>query len=73
VNTKSVQTDYAMLLMKIEKHVKKAHEHCLKKEWGAAGKNILSADAYCASLLEWIENQTEGQEGKFEAVNVKDV
>jgi glutathione S-transferase len=45
----------------------------LKKEWSAAGKNILIADAYCASLLEWLDNQKEGQEGKFEAVNVKDV
>jgi hypothetical protein len=73
VNMKSVQSDYAMLLLKIEKSVKKAHDHCLKKEWSAAGKNILIADAYCASLLEWLDNQKEGQEGKFEAVNVKDV
>ena len=73
MNMKSVQSDYAMLLLVIEKHVKKAHNHCLKKEWKSAGDNILIADAYCASLLEWLDNQEEGEDGKFGVVNVQEV
>jgi hypothetical protein len=70
---KSVETDYAMLLIVIEKNLKKVHEHCLKKEWKSAGDKVLIADDYCASLLEWLDKQEEGNEGKFEVVNVKEV
>jgi len=73
VNTKSVQTDYAMLLLVIEKHVKKAHELCLKKNWSDAADNVIVADAYCEVLTKWLKNQKDGESGKFEEMNVKDV
>lgn len=67
---KSVQTDYAHLMLMLEKHVKKAHDHCLKKEWKSAEDNILVADSYCAALLQWLDSQEEGQDSKFIEVKV---
>lgn len=73
MNTKSVQSDYAMLLLVIEKHIKKAHSDCLKKQWSDAADNVIIADAYCEVLTNWLKNQKDGEQGKFEEVNVKDV
>jgi hypothetical protein len=62
-----------MLLLVIEKHIKKAHSDCLKKQWSDAADNVIIADAYCEVLTNWLKNQKDGEQGKFEEVNVKDV
>lgn len=66
----TVQADYAMLLMKIEKHSKKAHNACLMKKWTQAQEDADLIRGYAESLINWMDGLEDGDNSTFEDVRM---
>lgn len=58
--------DYAILMIKTEQALRRAHDHCLLKQWGNAQAEVTQMIAHMFELELWLENQTDGENGKFE-------
>ena len=70
MNTNTVQTDYAYLMLKMEQHQRKMHDACLGKKWQEATENAKKIDSYCDALMEWLRDQREDSDGKFQEVRL---
>lgn len=63
-----VATDYAWLMVQIEKHSREVHDACLLKQWELARNHALVVENYLDSLINWLASQEDGLDGKFEEV-----
>ena len=70
MTTNTVKTDYAYLMLKMEQHQKAMHNSCLKKNWQEAREHAKEIDRHCDALMLWLSNQSEGQDAKFEEVQL---
>jgi hypothetical protein len=66
----TVQTDYAFLMLKMEQYQKAMHNACLRKNWKEALDHAMKIDSYCKALMDWLDEQQEGLDGKFQEVRM---
>lgn len=65
-----LQTDYAFLMVKMEQYQKAMHDACLRKKWQEASGHAKMIDTYCDALMEWLRDQEEDLDGKFQEVRL---
>lgn len=65
-----LQTDYAFLMVKMEQYQKAMHDACLRKQWKEATAHAMNIDSYCKALMDWLDEQQEGLDGKFQEVRL---
>lgn len=66
----TVQTDYAWLMLKMEKHNRKMHDACLLKQWELARNHAKAINDYLGMLMDWLNTQQDGVEGTFEEIRM---
>lgn len=66
----TVQTDYAFLMLKMEQYQKAMHNACLRKNWEEARNHGMAIQNYLAGLLDWLDEQQDGMDGKFQEVRL---
>lgn len=66
----TVKTDYAFLMLKMDQHQKAMHDACLRRKWQEANAHAKMIDSYCDALMEWLRDQTEDLDGKFQEVRL---
>lgn len=65
-----MNTDYALLMIRMEKHMRELHDACLQYKWHEATSHAKHVDSYCDALIEWLRDQKEGVNGEFKEVRV---
>lgn len=66
----TVQTDYAWIMLKMERHNREMHDACLLKKWELARNHAKAIDVYVGMLMDWLDTQQEGLDGKFQEVRM---
>lgn len=66
----ALQTDYAFLMLKMEQYQRAMHDACLRKKWQEASNHGMAIQNYLAGLLDWLEEQQDGMDGKFQEVRL---
>lgn len=66
----TVATDYAWIMLKMERHNREMHDACLLKKWELARNHAKAIDVYVGMLMDWLDTQQEGLDGKFKEVRM---
>jgi hypothetical protein len=74
----TVATDYAWIMLKMERHNREMHDACLLKKWELARNHAKAIDVYVGMLMDWLDGmlmdwldtQQEGLDGKFQEVRM---
>jgi hypothetical protein len=66
----TVATDYAWIMLKMERHNREMHDACLLKKWELARNHAKAIDVYVGMLMDWLDTQQEGLDGKFQEVRM---
>ena len=61
----TVATDYAYILIQVEKHLRDMHDACLMKKWELARNNALAIEDYMNSMSDWLDYQEDDKDAKF--------